>query len=195
MADFVADSGLVARCLPSPSHRARKAEERLEFVIIHGTWMAGDEGALARLTDAVVEVSCHYYITRGGEIIQLVKEAEVAYHAGKSHAVNSMGWNVEGLNGWSLGIEVANSGPFGATPPTPEEEATADWDNVEPYTQAQYGALVDLLRDIMARHAGITPARVLGHDVVSPGRKSDPGPHFDWEWLEAAKVALVPTRG
>lgn len=183
-----ADSKLVARCLPSPNKRARKDTERLEFVVIHGTWMAGDEGALARLTDPVAEVSCHYYITRGGEVVQLVNEAEVAFHAGKSSAVNSLGWNVEGLNGWSIGIELANSGPFGATPPTPEDEVNPDWDKAEPYTQVQYSVLVELLRDIMERNPGIIPERVLGHDAVSPGRKSDPGPHFDWELLEAAKV-------
>ena len=186
-----ADSPLVARLLPSPNHRERKPEERLEFVIIHGTWMQGDEGALARLTDPLAEVSCHYYITRAGEIIQLVAEADVAWHAGVSRAVASDGATVEGLNGWSLGIEMANSGPFLHGIPTPEEEANPDWDRVEPYTLAQYGALVDLLRDILKRRVEIAPERVLGHDAVSPGRKVDPGPHFDWEYLQAAGVAAV----
>lgn len=184
-----ADSKLATRCLPSPNLRARRRDERLEFVILHGTWMAGDEGALARLTDPVAEVSCHYYITRGGEVVQLVNECEVAFHAGKSRGVNSAGVEVDGLNGWSLGIELANSGPFGAHVPTPEEEANPDWDKAEPYSVAQYDALVELLRDIMARHEGIVPERVLGHDQVSPGRKSDPGPHFEWERLVAAGVA------
>jgi N-acetylmuramoyl-L-alanine amidase len=150
--------------------------------------MAGDEGALARLTDPAAEVSCHYYICRNGEVIQLVPEAEVAFHAGKSRAVNAGGVEVDGLNGWSLGIEIANSGPFGAVPPTPEQEASPDWDKAEPYTLAQYDSVVALLRDILARHPLITPERVLGHDAVSPGRKSDPGRHFDWEFLEAAGV-------
>jgi N-acetylmuramoyl-L-alanine amidase len=189
MALELADSTLVSRLLPSPNFRLRQEGERLEFVIIHGTWMLGDEGALARLTDPVAEVSCHYYITRAGEIIQLVEERKVAYHAGLSRAVVSDGVEVERLNGWSLGIEVANSGPFVHGSPTPEEEANPDWEKVEPYTLAQYGALVDLLRDILRRHPSIIPARVLGHDMVSPGRKSDPGPHFDWEYLAAAGVA------
>lgn len=180
----------MARCLPSPNKRERKEGERLEFIIIHGTWMVGDEGALARLTDPVAEVSCHYYITRSGEVIQLVPEAEVAFHAGKSHAVNGMGWTVEGLNGWSLGIEIANSGPFGAIPPTPQQEANPDWSKAEPYTVAQYDALTELLRDIMARHPEIVPERVLGHDAVSPGRKSDPGQHFDWQRLIEAGVTI-----
>jgi N-acetylmuramoyl-L-alanine amidase len=184
-------SPFVTRFLPSPNKRARRDGERLEFVILHGTWMAGDDGALARLTDPVAEVSCHYYVTRAGDIIQLVEEDEVAYHAGRSRAVNSEGVEVDGLNGWSIGIEIANSGPFGAAPPTPEQEANPDWERAEPYTMAQYDAVIDLLRDIMARHPAITKERVLGHDVVSPGRKSDPGRHFDWEFLEAAGVALA----
>ena len=185
------DSHLVTRLLPSPNFRPRKVEERLEFVIIHGTWMQGDEEALVRLTDPVVEVSCHYYITRMGEIIQLVAESDVAWHAGVSRGVASDGTVVEGLNGWSIGIEIANSGPFLGGTPTPEEEANPDWDRAELYSLAQYGALVDLLRDILKRDVGISPERVLGHEVVSPGRKVDPGPHFDWEYLREAGVAGV----
>ena len=153
--------------------------------------MAGDEGALSRLTDPEAEVSCHYYITRAGEIIQLVPEAEVAFHAGRSRAVNSEGVTVDGLNNWSLGIEIANSGPFLGGVPTPDEEANPDWNECEPYTLAQYDAVIDLLRDIMLRHPLIIKERVLGHDVVAPGRKSDPGPHFDWSYLEAAGVAVA----
>lgn len=187
------DTPLAQRALPSPNKRARGVHERIEFVVLHGTWMAGDESALSRLTDPATEVSCHYYIMRGGEIIQLVAEAEAAFHAGKSRAVNSEGVTIEGLNNWSIGIELANSGPFMGGTPTAEEEANPDWNAVEPYTLAQYDAVIDLLRDIMARRPLIIKERVLGHDVVAPGRKSDPGPHFDWNYLAAAGVALART--
>ncbi len=185
------DSPFAARALPSPNMRPRRVNERIEFVILHGTWMAGDEGALRRLTDPASEVSCHYYITRGGEVIQLVPEGEAAFHAGKSNAVNSEGVAVDGLNNWSIGIELANSGPFLNGTPTPAEEASPDWSKVEPYTLAQYDAVIDLLRDIMVRHPLIIKERVLGHDAVARGRKSDPGPHFDWSYLEAAGVAVA----
>lgn len=178
-----ADSDLVNRCLESQNRRPRRPEERLEFVIIHGTWMPGDEPALARLTDPAVEVSCHYYITRTGEVIQLVKESDVAYHAGRSRAFNSADVEVEGLNPWSLGIELANSGPFEAGIPSPEQELIPDWSLAEPYTQVQYDVLIKLLKDIETRHPGISPLRILGHYQVSAGRKSDPGPHFDWGQL------------
>lgn len=179
---------------PSPNSRARKPEERLEFVIVHGTWMRDDEAALARLCDPAAEVSCHYYITRTGKVVQLVDEARVAFHAGKSAAVNAAGALVEGLNGWSLGIELGNAGPFVHGAPDAAAEAAiaeADWQHAEPYTAEQYAALTVLLRDILARNPGINASRVLGHDAVSPGRKSDPGRHFDWRRLADAGVCAA----
>lgn len=180
---FAADTPLVSRVLPSPNTRERKAGERLEFVVIHGTWMAGDDAALARLCDPVAEVSCHYYITREGEIVQLVPERLVAFHAGVSRAVNGQGVEIEGLNNWSLGIEVANCGPFLDGPPSVDEETLVGWTRAEPYTEAQYAALKVLVADILARNPYITKERVLGHNEVAPGRKTDPGTHFNWNWL------------
>lgn len=169
---------------PSPNHRPCNEGENLQYIIIHGTWMADDEAALARLTDPATEVSCHYFITHEAEVHQLVDESQVAYHAGKSE------WNgITGLNGHSIGIEISNPGPF-KTPPTPEEEANPDWQNAPLYTDAQYATLVNLLRNIMTRHPHIKPEHVLGHNEISPGRKSDPGPHFDWNVLATAGVAL-----
>ncbi len=179
---FEPDAAGVTQVVPSPNHRLRRDGERLEFVIVHGTWMAGDDEALARLRDPEIQVSCHYYITREGRVIQLVPEALVAYHAGKSQAVNSEGVMVDGLNGWSLGIEVANCGPFVNLPPDIDSEGLFGWATFEPYTEAQYAALKALVEDIVARHPGISRERVLGHHEVSLGRKSDPGLHFDWGW-------------
>lgn len=169
---------------PSPNHRERREGERLQYVIIHGTWMRDDAAVLERLTNPATELSCHYFISHAAQVHQLVDESRVAYHAGKST------WNgIENLNGHSLGIEVGNAGPF-ATPPTTEQEAKPEWGKAEPYTPAQYQTLIELLKAIMARHPHIKPEHVLGHSEISPGRKSDPGPHFDWNILAAAGVAL-----
>lgn len=176
---------------PSPNGRERKADEWLEFVVVHGTWMLSDEDALARLCDPLAEVSCHYYITRAGKVVQLVGEERVAFHAGKSQAVDANGELREGLNGWSLGIEIGNAGPFVEGAPDALAEANLreeDWAKAEPYTEVQYVALIALLKDILARNKGISASRVLGHDAVSPGRKSDPGKHFDWQILRDAGV-------
>lgn len=169
---------------PSPNFRARKPEARVRYVIVHGTWMADDAAALERLCDPKAEVSCHYLIRHDGGVVRLVEEDQVAFHAGKSV------WDgIEGLNDWSLGIEVGNAGPF-EVPPTPETEKNPDWATAKPYRDVQYAALIALLREIMARHPQIGPEHVLAHSEVSPGRKSDPGPHFEWDRLAAAGVAL-----
>lgn len=176
---------------PSANFRARKPAEQLAeqlgFVVVHGTWMTDDEAALQRLTDPATEVSAHYYIARDGALTQLVREAEVAWHAGKSQWTDPEFGHIDGLNGWSLGVEIGNAGPFLHGAPTVADEASVpDWGQAEPYTDAQYATLQALLADIMARHSAITPARVLPHSAVAPGRKSDPGPHFAWQRLGPA---------
>jgi N-acetylmuramoyl-L-alanine amidase len=172
---------------PSPNFRPRGPGERVRLVVVHGTWMAGDAAALARLCDAAAEVSCHYYISRAGEVTQLVSEADVAWHAGQSRWEID-GEVVEGLNPFSLGIELANSGPFQAYPDGPPREVEAgpvDWTRAEPYTEAQYAALGALLGDILPRY-GLDARAVVGHDAVAPGRKRDPGAHFDWARVRRA---------
>ena len=49
-----------------------------------------------------------------------------------------------------------------------------------PYTTAQYQVLADTSRDLLARFPAITPERIVGHSAIAPGRKTDPGPAFDW---------------
>lgn len=188
MAVMTPDSAVVDLVRPSPNGRERRAGEQLRLVVVHGTWMATDEEALARLCDPAAEVSCHYYVARDGKVIQLVPEARVAHHAGKS-AWEIDGKRVEGLNGWSLGIEVGNAGPFAGRVPTPEEEALIteeQWAAAEPYREEQYVALGRLLRDILQRNPQVRVEDVVGHDKVSPGRKSDPGRHFDWQRVDRA---------
>jgi N-acetylmuramoyl-L-alanine amidase len=173
---------------PSPNHRPRNNDELVRLVVLHTTYMASDEAALARLTDPATEVSCHYYVARNGQITQLVTEEHVAWHAGKSRWVFPTGEEIEGLNGHSIGIEIGNAGPFGqAYPdgPPPEAEQNPDWSTAEPFPPIQLDALVALLKDILQRH-GLGPEAVVGHHQIAPGRKSDPGPHFPWEALRAA---------
>ncbi|MFZ2587050.1 MAG: N-acetylmuramoyl-L-alanine amidase [Alphaproteobacteria bacterium] len=181
-------SPLATRHIPSPNVRERKAGEHWQYVILHGTWMADDDAVICTLTNAAKEVSSHYFITHTGEIVQLVSEENIAWHAGKSE------WNGrEMLNGCALGIEIGNIGPWHSKQVTRENQndVTPDmWANATPYLPCQYTAVINLLRDIMARHPNITPSHILGHSEVSPGRKSDPGQHFEWSILAAAGVAL-----
>ena len=168
-------SPLATRIVESPNWRERGVGEELRYIVLHGTWMADDEAAIARLTDPATQVSAHYLITHTGEIVQMVGEDKVAWHAGVSR------WDgVEGLNGYSIGIEIGNAGPF-LGPPTPEAEAHPDWSLAPAYKDCQYEALAKLIEDIRARHPQITAKRIVAHSEIAPGRKSDPGMWFDWK--------------
>jgi AmpD protein len=110
-----------------------------------------------------VRVSAHYLITRQGEIHKLVDEGNVAWHAGESslrgrHVGNS-------CNDFSIGIELMGGKNFD-------------------YTEEEYHALIELIRDIRTRY-DIARENIVGHDFIAPGRKEDPGSHFDWERVRA----------
>ncbi|MCB1985366.1 MAG: 1,6-anhydro-N-acetylmuramyl-L-alanine amidase AmpD [Burkholderiales bacterium] len=104
-------------------------------------------------TIAGLKVSSHFFIRRNGEIIQFVPCNKRAWHAGASH------WHGKTqCNDFSIGIELEGS------------ETT-------PFTDAQYSALAVLTRCLQQRYP-ITD--IAGHADIAPGRKTDPGPHFDW---------------
>jgi len=100
-----------------------------------------------------LEVSAHFLIRRGGELIQLVPCDRRAWHAGASS------WRGrERCNDVSVGVEL---------------EGTDD----QAYTDPQYSRLAGLLLDLRRRYP---IADVVGHADIAPGRKTDPGPAFDW---------------
>ena len=150
---------------PSPNFANR--HEKIEYIILHGTWMTDDKSALKRLCDPVAEVSCHYYIDYSGNLLQLVKDSDCAWHAGRS------AWkDIESLNQHSIGIEIANPG----------EDAR------RPYLETQYQTLEALLKKLIKEHQ-IKPEDVIGHSDIAPWRKTDPGKHFDWHLLEKKGLA------
>lgn len=162
---FQAQHPFVSRVLPSPNHRPRQPPESIRYIILHGTYMATAQAALRRLCSPAAQVSCHYVITRAGRIIQLVPEELVAWHAGVSS------WQgLQGLNGYSLGIELVNTGH-------------------QPYTAAQYTALTQVLAALFQRYQ-LGPSATLAHSDIAPDRKTDPGSYFRWEGLVAAGLAL-----
>lgn len=102
---------------------------------------------------AGLRVSSHFLVRRGGELIQFVPCAMRAWHAGESS------WKGRGrCNDFSIGIELEGTGET-------------------PFTDAQYRKLADLTRALQARYP---IADMAGHSDVAPGRKHDPGPHFEW---------------
>jgi N-acetylmuramoyl-L-alanine amidase len=137
------------------------------MVVLHYTAMDSAEAALARLCDPQAEVSAHYLLGPAGEVWQLVDEAQRAWHAGAG------AWGpVSDVNSRSIGIELDNRGDH-------------------PFAAAQMAALEALLRAIMARWE-IPPERVIGHADMAPGRKSDPGPRFDWRGLARVGLSVWP---
>jgi N-acetyl-anhydromuramyl-L-alanine amidase AmpD len=107
-----------------------------------------------------IGLSCHYYVTPSGVILQTAPDNFVTYHA-------------KGHNQYSIGIEIIVSGLH-----TYETFLDAI---AEPYvTDAQEGALVDLSRYLSKQH-NIKPSNIFRHSDISPGRKKDPGAGFDME--------------
>lgn len=110
---------------------------------------------------ADVQVSAHALIRRDGEVIQFVSLLERAWHAGRSCFDGR-----EECNDFSIGIELEGS------------------DDI-PYTEAQYRKLAGIARQVMAAWPQIDKTRIAGHSDIAPGRKTDPGPSFDWEYFMA----------
>lgn len=160
---------------PSAHHDARRAEAKISLIVLHytGTRTAEQAAAVYRgdQPDPAGRISPHYMIDRDGTRYRFVAESHRAWHAGKSF------WRGEtDINSISIGIELVNEGAAGGYPP---------------YPPGQIESLIDLCRDIAARH-GIAPEGILGHSDVAPGRKDDPGPQLDWRALAARGVGLWP---
>ena len=111
---------------------------------------------------ASLQVSAHFFIERDGAVTQFVSCLERAWHAGQSCFDGR-----DNCNDFSLGVEL---------------EGTDD----EPYSDAQYASLAELSRQLLAAYPALTPQRICGHSDIAPGRKTDPGPAFDWQRLYAA---------
>ena len=166
-----------ARYLPSPHRDLRPSSTVIDAVIIHGISLPPGQFGTAYIenffcdildytlhpyfaTLTTLKVSAHLLIARTGEIIQFVPFAERAWHAGKSYLAGR-----EHCNDFSIGIEL---------------EGTDDL----PYEKIQYQKLTNVLHILMATYPAITRTRIVGHANIAPGRKTDPGPLFDWHYLD-----------
>ncbi len=159
--------------LPSPNFDARPPGTLVDLLVIHAISLpAGRYGGpwirdlfLNRLDHAAdpgfaglvgLRVSAHFLVRRDGETIQFVSIDERAWHAG----VSRFGARTA-CNDFSLGIEL--------------EGCDADT-----FTDPQYAALATLTRRLLRVCPAITLERIVGHADVAPGRKTDPGPFFQW---------------
>ena len=162
-----------ARRVPSPNWDERPQALEIDLLVIHGIslppgefggpWIDAlfqnrlDPGAHPYFGPiAGLRVSSHLLIRRDGELIQYVDLHKRAWHAGVSRFAGR-----ERCNDFSIGLELEGA------------------DDI-PYTPSQYQVLADTSRDLMARFPAIKPERITGHSDIAPGRKTDPGPAFDW---------------
>lgn len=113
---------------------------------------------------AGLQVSAHFLIERDGAVTQFVSCLDRAWHAGVSRFAGR-----EACNDFSLGIELEGT-------------------DHEPYSEAQYDSLIRLCRVLRQAYPAITAERICGHSDIAPGRKTDPGPAFDWSRLRAAAI-------
>ncbi|MAW85828.1 MAG: N-acetylmuramoyl-L-alanine amidase [Phyllobacteriaceae bacterium] len=153
----------------SPNFGPRRDGKSPTILLLHYTGMETGAAAESWLCNPESEVSCHYLVHEDGRIVQMVRECDRAWHAGKAW------WAGEtDINSVSIGIEIVNPGHAGGLPDFPSR---------------QIDAVIALSSDIMQRNAIAAP-NVLAHSDVAPGRKCDPGEKFPWSRLALAGVVV-----
>jgi AmpD protein len=171
------EEGLIegVRYIASPNCDERPAGCAVELIVIHSISLPpgefGGDGIVELFTNrldpsahpcyadiAQLKVSAHFLIRRDGNLLQFVPAGRRAWHAGESS------WKGRArCNDFSVGIELEGT-----------DEA--------PFEDAQYAVLAALTRAIEARYP---VADIAGHSEIAPGRKTDPGPDFDWQRYRA----------
>ena len=157
----------------SPSFNYKKRiSKKIKFIIFHYTGMKSESVAINRLTNIQSEVSSHYLVKKNGDIVKLVPDLYIAWHAGKSS------WkNYKSLNQKSIGIEITNPGhQFG----------------YKNFTQKQISSLLKLSKFLIKKYK-IDNKNILGHSDIAPQRKKDPGEKFPWEYLSKNKIGIWHT--
>jgi len=162
----------------SPNFDSRPDNAQIRLIVVHGISLPpGEYGGghiqqffcnkleaqLHPYFEEICEmtVSAHCLVERDGNILQFVSFEDRAWHAGESE------WRGEAVcNNFSVGIELEGC----------DDEA---------YTQAQYRQLASLVGALRSRYPQIETDGITGHSDIAPGRKTDPGPAFEWDCLAA----------
>ena len=169
-------SGLIqgVRYVASPNCDARPAGSPIEVLVIHSISLPpgrfGGSGIEQLFCNTLnpdedpcyrevcgLKVSAHVLIRRDGELVQFVPLSQRAWHAGQSYCEGRTR-----VNDFSIGIELEGA------------------DNL-PFEDAQYESLTRLTRAIRQVYPAVVTQRIYGHSDIAPGRKTDPGPMFDWK--------------
>jgi AmpD protein len=171
-----------ARRYDSPNFNARPAGSAIDLIVLHNISLPAGQFGGPHIADLFtnrvdftadpsfadlrgLEVSSHFLVRRDGRVTQFVPCEARAWHAGLSQFDGR-----DNCNDFSVGIEIEGS------------------DHVA-FSPAQYDAVATLLAVLLARYP---IAAIQGHEHIAPGRKTDPGPHFNWPHLQEklAQTAL-----
>lgn len=160
----------------SPHFNLRAGDEPISLLVVHNISLPAGQFGGPYISDlfmgrldcscdasfadlAGLEVSAHCLIRRDGTVIQYVSFLDRAWHAGVSCFAGR-----EGCNDFSIGIELEGT-------------------DTEPYEKVQYQQLALLAKILIKQYPSITKERIVGHSDIAPGRKTDPGPSFDWQYF------------
>ena len=157
--------------IASPNYDQRPANANIDLIVIHNISLPPNiyagAGVVQLFTNQLDpnehpyyaeiytrKVSSHFFIRRDGELMQFVSTLQRAWHAGVSQ------WQVrERCNDFSVGVELEGS-------------------DFEAFEAAQYKTLNKLITCLKSSY---TIKDIVGHSDIAPGRKTDPGPFFDWQ--------------
>lgn len=165
-----------ARQSLSPHCDERPGDVAIDMIVIHGISLPPGQFGSSAIEDFFchrldysqhpyfatlisLHVSAHLLIDRAGNLIQFVPFEKRAWHAGKSFFKGR-----ENCNDFSIGIELEGTDEL-------------------PYEKIQYEQLAKVIKLLMKKYPYITRERIVGHVDIAPGRKTDPGPSFDWTYL------------
>ncbi len=165
------------RWLKSPNFDQRPNRHDISLLVIHNISLPPGEFGGCHVDDLFqntldpskhpyfkeicnLKVSSHILIDRLGEIVQYVPFHKRAWHAGKSEFMGKTA-----CNDFSIGIELEGS-------------------DDEPFELVQYHKLAEIIESLLQTYPYLSRQNIVGHSDIAPGRKTDPGPHFDWAKLE-----------
>ena len=160
----------------SPNYDDRPVGSEIDLLVIHGISLPpGEFGSgwidalFGNCLDCTahpyfreienLEVSAHLLIRRDGEVVQYVPFDRRAWHAGQSCFEGR-----ERCNDFSIGIELEGS-------------------DDQPYEEVQYRVLAEVCEALLRAYPTLSSQRIVGHCDIAPGRKTDPGPYFEWQRL------------
>ena len=146
-----------------------RKKRSIKFVIFHYTGMKSEKAALNRLSKIQSQVSTHYFIKKNGNILRMVPDLYVAWHAGFSQWGNEIL-----LNKSSIGIEISNPGHL---------------NGYVNFSKKQVQSIIKLTKSLIKKY-NIKKNNILGHGDVSPDRKKDPGEKFPWRFLANKKIGV-----